>query len=270
MKLSRIEGHQRYLDIVGRYAQKSCVSNDYIQREAERLIEQGDLFESCGERNAFLLVRKAKCFRVYYYLNDFDENHDFSGEDLVIEILYRGEAFFPQQEIGYLERNGFVKNLVRDQYSAMYKDLSIGNTVGGVMIDKAQNVDDVKNACMLFNTSFDEYSGDYIPENNYQVLLEHGDVMIAKDINGKFLGALHQTLENRVAWVLHLAVVKETRGKGVGKALLDNFIESNHVDDRSRYMLWVQHQNEPAVNMYQKTGFKYINKSTLSMIRHKN
>lgn len=268
MKLIRIENPQRYLDIVGRYAQKGCVTNDYIQREVERLIEQGGLFESCGERNAFLLVRKAKCFRVYYYLNDFDEPHDFNGEELVTEILYRGEAFFPQQEIGYLERNGFEKNLVRDQYGAMYKDLVIGNVIDGVMIDKAQNIDDVKKACMLFNASFDEYSGDYIPENNCQALLENGDVIIAEDINGTFLGALHQTLENRVAWVAHLAVVQEARGKGVGKALLDHFIKSNHANDRSRYMLWVQKQNTPAVKMYQKTGFKYMNKSTLSMIRH--
>ncbi len=270
MKLSRIENSQRYLDIVERYAQKGCVTNDYIQREEERLIEQGGLFESCGDRNAFLLVRKAKCFRVYYYLNDFDESHDFNGEELVTEILYRGEAFYPQQEIGYLERNGFEKNLIRDQYSAMYKDLAIGNVIGGVMIGKAQKINDVKNACSLFNASFDEYSGDYIPENNCQALLEHGDVIIAKDDKGMFLGALHQTVEKRVAWVSHLAVVREARGKGVGKALLDHFIESNHVDDRSRYMLWVQHLNEPAAKMYQKTGFKYMNKSTLSMIRHKN
>ena len=269
MKLNRIESHQCYLGIVGKYGQKGCVCNDYIQRDAERLIEQGDLFESCGERNAFLLVRKAKCFRVYYYLNDFDEPHDFNGEELVTEILYRGEAFFPLQEIEYLERNGFVKNLVRDQYGAMYRDLSIGNAVGGVMIGKAQNINDVKKACMLFNASFDEYSGDYIPENNYQALLEHGDVIVAKDIKGKFLGALHQTMENRVAWASHLVVIKETRGKGVVKAVLHNLIESNHTDDRSRYMLWVQQQNEPAVKMYQKTGFKYLNKSTLSMIRHK-
>lgn len=270
MKLCKIESPQRYLDIVGRYARRGCVSNDYIQRDVERMIERGDLFESCSDRNAFLLVRKAKCYRVYYYVNDFDELHDFNGEELVTEILYHGEAFFPQQEIGYLERNGFVKNLVRDQYGAMYKDLAIGNVIGGVMIDKAQNIDDVKKACMLFNASFDEYSGDYIPENNCQALLEHGDVIIAKDISGTFLGALHQTVENRVAWVSHLAVVQDARGKGVGKALLDHFIESNQMDDRSRYMLWVQHLNEPAVKMYQKTGFKYMNKSTFSMIRHKN
>ena len=50
MKLNKVDRYQRYLDIVGQYAQKGCISNDYIQREAERLIEQGDLFESCGER----------------------------------------------------------------------------------------------------------------------------------------------------------------------------------------------------------------------------
>ena len=48
---------------------------------------------------------------------------------------------------------------------------------------------------------------------------------------------------------------------------MEAFIERNHADEKSRYMLWVQRQNVPAVNMYQQKGFKYINKSTISLIK---
>ena len=83
----------------------------------------------------------------------------------------------------------------------------------------------------------------------------------------KALFFVHQTIEKGVAWISHVAVTEQARGKGVGKALMEAFIERNHADEKSRYMLWVQRQNVPAVNMYQQKGFKYINKSTISLIK---
>ena len=64
--------------------------------------------------------------------------------------------------------------------------------------------------------------------------------------------------------------MKHARGKGVGKALVDAFVERNKNPEKmekTRYQLWVQRQNEAAVKMYQNKGFKYINKSTISLIK---
>ena len=124
----------------------------------------------------------------------------------------------------------------------------------------------------LFNNSFDHYSGDYIANEVHESLYTGGAILIAKDLHGIFLGALHQTVERGVAWISHVAVVDNYRGHGVGQALLDTFIEQNANPDpdikpKSRYMLWVQTQNAVAVGMYQKKGFKYMNKSTISMIK---
>ena len=64
--------------------------------------------------------------------------------------------------------------------------------------------------------------------------------------------------------------MEHARGKGVGKALVDAFVERNQnpeKKEKTRYQLWVQRQNEAAVKMYQNKGFKYINKSTISLIK---
>ena len=270
MKLSKVETYSRYLEIVEKYGQKGCLTNDYLQREAESLIAGGKLFELCNEKNAFLFVQKDTCQRVYYYLNDLNETAAFDGEDFVVEILYRGEAFYPQDVVAYLETCGFKANLIRDQYAGMYKDLQLGTFVGNLRIYEAQSIEEVKQACELFNASFDHFSGDYISESEYPSLLEGKNILIARDNAGNsFLGALHQTTENRVAWISHVAVLPEARGHHVGLGLAEAFIQYNRVDDKSRYMLWVQHQNTAAVNMYQKLGFKYIGKSTISMINTK-
>ena len=98
-------------------------------------------------------------------------------------------------------------------------------------------------------------------------MVETNGILIACTADGAFAGALHQKVENNVVWIEHVAVVEQARGHHVGQTLLDAFVQQNMTSEKSRYMFWVQHQNLPAVAMYQKKGFKYIGKSTISLIK---
>lgn len=269
--MKQITDYNQISELELKYKTKGTITNNYILKEQyNSLISENALSVLANERNCFLFVQKDTCLRVYYYLNDLNETASFDDEDFVVEILYRGEAFYPQDVVAYLETCGFKANLIRDQYAGMYKDLQLGTFVGNLRIYEAQSIEEVKQACELFNASFDHFSGDYISESEYPCLLEGKNILIARDNAGNsFLGALHQTIENRVAWISHVAVLPEARGHHVGLGLAEAFIQYNRVDDKSRYMLWVQHQNTTAVNMYQKLGFKYIGKSTISMIKSK-
>ena len=142
--------------------------------------------------------------------------------------------------------------------------------LGDVDVRPAISLDEVEWACVLFNGTFDPYSGDFISREQYNGLLSAGQILVAADKTGNLLGALHQTVERNVAWISHVAVVPEARGHHVGQALLNAFVECNHTSDKSRYMLWVQQQNAAAVAMYKKKGFRYLNKSTLSLICKQN
>lgn len=268
MKLNKVLDISLYHEIVDQYGQKGCISNDYIQREVENLVEEGRLYESRLGRNAFLFVQKPAGLRVYFYLNDLNEKADFSdNQNLVIEILYRGEAFFPQELVSYFESCGFKSNLIRDQYAGMYKDLTAPVPSSDASVHIAKGIDEVRKACLLFNASFDALSGDYVPDSEYQKLVETNGILIACTADGAFAGALHQKVENNVVWIEHVAVVEQARGHHVGQTLLDAFVQQNMTSEKSRYMFWVQHQNLPAVAMYQKKGFKYIGKSTISLIK---
>lgn len=259
----------QYESIVERYRRPGCLTNDYLQARAEILIADGLLWAECHKHNAYLLERRPACHRLYYYLNDLEaaDGGDFPG-DMVTEILYRGEEHYPTNEVAFLERMGFVKNLIRDQYAAVYKDMAVDDNACAVDVRLADNLDEVAWAAKMFNDTFDPYSGDFIPEGDYLALLENGQILVAMDMQGVKLGALHQTLERNVAWISHVAVLPQARGQHVGQALLDAFVECNHTSDKSRFMLWVQKQNSAAVAMYRKKGFKYLNKSTLSLIKY--
>lgn len=266
--MEKLSDIQQYQSIVERYRLAGCLSNDYLQARAEGLIAEGRLFVDCYEHNAYLLEDKGNCYRMYYYLNDLTTHDavDVPDKPVVVEILYRGVEHFPVAERDYLLALGFEENLIRDQYAAVYKDLTKGENPVAVVVRLSYDLEEVAWACDLFNATFDPFSGEYIPEEDHLQLLNNGQILIAVDHLGMKMGALHQTVERNVAWISHVAVVLESRGKHVGPALVDAFVERNHTSDKSRYMLWVQQQNEPAVSMYRKKGFQYLNKSTLSLI----
>lgn len=272
MKLSKVETYSRYLEIVEKYGRKGCVINDFLQREVETLISAGKLFESCYKENAFLFIQKDTCLRVYYYLNDLNETVAFDGDDFVVEILYRGDSFYPSDIVAYLEKCGFQTNLVRDLYCLRYKELNheiLGIDLSDIDIHFADTIKEAKMCITLFNESFDSYSGNYINELDLPALIENKNLYVATQ-NGMFMGSLHVSKGgNNLYWMDHLAVSKEARGKHVATKLFMRYISDVHENDGTRYQLWTQRQNEIAVNMYKKLGFKYLGKSTLSMIRTK-
>lgn len=263
-----VSDYNEYLSIVEKYNKKGCFSNDYIQNEAEKLILVNKLYVEEYTDNLFLFVDKGIGKRVYYYINNLTEQANFSQyKDLVVEILFRGEV--PEVLVNYFSHCGFRVNLIRDQYAAMYKDIfSNISLIPGVKINVASSMENVIEACSLFNKSFDHLSGDFISEDEYESLLNENSIIIALDANtNQFLGALHVKMEGKVVVLGHVAVVENARGRGVGKALVDTFVEWNKETDKTRYQLWVQRQNRAAVNMYLNKGFKYVNKSTISLIK---
>lgn len=270
--MKQITDYRQIAELEQKYKTKGTVTNNYLLREQyESLISENALGVIANECNCFFFVKKDVGTRIYYYLNDLNEDADFTQyNDLVIEILFRGEL--PVEQMEYFSKRGFRVNLVRDQYAGMYKDLASNITlVQGVLVEMAENLEQVRMACELFNASFDALSGDFIPESTYEELLKKESVLIAWDMSKQtFLGALHQVKEGPVNVIGHVAVVEAARGHGVGKALVDTFVEWNknsEKTEKTRYQLWVQRQNEAAVRMYQNKGFKYINKSTISLIK---
>ena len=268
MSIKKLSDESQYIGIVERYRRPGCLSNDYLQTRAEGLIARGRLEALCFDDNAYLLEHKDGFCRLYYYLNDLEANDKprFQG-DVMTEILYRGALSYPDAEVAFLERMGFERNLVRDQYAAVYRDLASAGSYAEVSVRPAHDLDEVQWACLMFNAMFDRYSGDFISEESYGDLLSADSILMAVDNKGNRVGALHQTIERNVAWISHVAVVPAVRGHHVGVALVDAFVERNHVNDKSRYMLWVQRHNTAAVAMYEKKGFKNLGKSTLSLIR---
>ena len=136
MKPVKIDHYEQYIQLVERYNRKGRITNDYLQNEAADLIIHNRLFAVCGQDNALLLVQKEGFYRLYYYINNTDEGMELPQEELVTEILFRGENA-PEAEVKWLECMGLKKNLIRDQYFAKYASLTQPILIEGVKIEIA-------------------------------------------------------------------------------------------------------------------------------------
>jgi GNAT superfamily N-acetyltransferase len=266
MKPQKIEKYEQYVQLVEQFNRKGRITNDYLQNDVADLIIHNRLFSICGQDNAILLVQKDGFYRIYYYINNPEEILALPEGEYVTEILFRGENA-PEAEVKWLANMGFKENLIRDQYFAKYSSLSAPTMLIDAKVELAQTMEEVCWAAHLFNDSFDKWSGDFVSDDMCEFLYAGQQVLVAKDMLGKLYGALHFEKRQGACWLNHVAVVPEARGRKIGRGLTEAYIEQGHVDDNSRYMLWVQRQNVSAVAMYRNKGFAPMNKSTLSMIK---
>ena len=107
---SEITSLEHYDEIVARYNLRGSYSNNYMLRgEIFELVRGGNLSVVSTGHNVFFIVQKPGCLRLYYYLNDTSELVFFDKGNFVTEILYRGDAFYPEVEIEFFLKCVFPK-----------------------------------------------------------------------------------------------------------------------------------------------------------------
>ena len=89
---------------------------------------------------------------------------------------------------------------------------------------------------------------------NKEVITETDSVYNYID-NEKILGYLEIRLVDGVIDIMNLFVNEENRKKGIGTALMNEVIEK---EDHNRIMLEVNENNNEAIRLYSKLGFKEI------------
>lgn len=250
--------------IINIFSQKGNVSNNYLlPNELNYAVDNSNLLFCHSESNLYLFLKKPGGFlRLYYVLNNLNEIPSFETDvPIMTEILFRGNIGQPEKEIMFLQSIGFRVNLQRDQYSVM------ASAIEGIPPTYAPSIEETREAVALFNDSFDKLSGDFIPAEDIPQLFEQKRILCVLSENNILNGALEITIQGKNAWISHLAVNPEARRQGIADRLIKMFAQAAQDKEALRLMLWVQTQNKAATSLYAKYGFKYTNKSTISLIK---
>jgi len=130
---------------------------------------------------------------------------------------------------------------------------------------------DISALVELLNKGFEDYlvpiketqEGFLARAEGNDILLDHSRVAFAED--GKPIGLALLAVRGEECWLGGMAVLKEYRGEGVGRELLDALVQNARKLRCRRMSLEVIVGNEPAYNLYRKYGFQEFR--TLSCYR---
>ena len=259
-------------DLLQTYQKKSTVSNSFmLLDEIKAYCENGLLYYSIQGDNLYLFLSKeAGFYRLFYYVNDFVNLPEVNlSLPVVQELIYRGKQRFPITEVEFWQKAGFVRHLGRDNYFLKSDDLSEAQLKESSRQDKVQRIDsseEIKQAEKLINQNLDLYTGDILSLNELDKFASEGN-LFGIFADGKVVGILQSELKNKVYWLGHMVVDNNFRGKGLSSQLLRAYFLEGLQRQAKSFQLWVIDDNEAALALYQKNGFSYLNKSTISLLK---
>jgi ribosomal protein S18 acetylase RimI-like enzyme len=255
-------------NLLSAFNQKNTLSNFYMLKdEYSRLIDLGNLFYIVDANNLYVYVKKFSFVKLFYFLNDMNLyfNHDIKFPQ-VLEIVYRGEKHYPSSHVDFWTKSGFEKHLSRDCYFLKNNDLIIESATSNILIQNAQAEADLIYGQSLIAENLDLYTGDQFSFEELRLFAQAGHLYIAFE-EGKPCGMLQADFKNGVFWLGHIVVDAQHRGKGIAKVLVEYYLNAGIELECNQFQLWVIQDNTAAVNLYKKYGFKYLNRSTCSMLK---
>jgi ribosomal protein S18 acetylase RimI-like enzyme len=270
--MERIDSLPRLDELFKQFFRKETLTNNYILvQDYEQYIEEERLWFASEGDNTFFFLKKDGFFRLYYFLNDEDNLYTVPiSIPVVLEILFRGNKRYPEREVGFWKNTGFEKHLRRDCYFLKASDavelVEQDISVPGFTIKKATSSQECKYAKQLIDANLDVYTGDILSMKEIKDFASEGNIYIAYQ-NDSPCGILQSKLKNKVFWLDHIVVDESYRGLGISKVLIDYYLQEGVIKDCAKFQLWVISDNLPAVNLYKKYQFRYLNKSTISMLK---
>ncbi|MBF6299258.1 GNAT family N-acetyltransferase [Nocardia amamiensis] len=124
----------------------------------------------------------------------------------------------------------------------------------GAPVFRSAILADLGEIATLEQTEFGELAYPYFALR--QLFDLHGGHWVVADLDGAFCGYAMVALGSpQCAWVIGLAIAPQCRGRGYGRALLDDALERCRIADVEDVFLTVRPTDQPASNLYKTAGF---------------
>lgn len=259
-------------ELMEQFGSKKTLSNNYmLQDEIAAHINKGYLFFLQQAQNSAFLLKKRGFYRLYYYLNMLSESFEIAvNEPVVQEILYRGEKHFPEKELTFWKENGFQEHLGRDCYFAKPREVTAFAEKTflekGISIEVLQQAIHLEEARQMIEEYLDHYTGDILSLAEIQHFAQRNELFGVFE-NGQLAGILQAEFKQKTYWLGHMVVKSAFRGRKFSTLLLKHYFHQGLRMNCRQFQLWVIINNKPALSLYKKYGFQYMNKSTISLLR---
>jgi len=114
-------------------------------------------------------------------------------------------------------------------------------------------VEEAESILTMMGEAFEPYTSALPDLDTLKTDLSENRVIAVRE-EGKLLGFLRFGREKKVSVLWQIVVTPEGRGKGIGTALVKDWISLER-EDVAKFQLWVREDNPPALKMYEALGF---------------
>ena len=247
-------------------------SNNYMLLEELKIhIKAEKLFlVQKSSDSLVILVQRGTFFRLYYQTNKLKDIQSIEVNQAVVqEIIYRGPNFYPQEEVDAWKQRGFEVHMARDNYFLNSKglvssDLKDSEDFSG--IKPIENEVDIQKADEMIRTYLDPYTGDILSMEKLSAFSANED-LLGIYVENELAGVVQGEFKNKLYWLGHMVVDEAYRGQRLSTKLLKAYLLKGLSLNCRQFQLWVLQDNEPALGLYKKHGFKYLNRSTISLLK---
>lgn len=273
-----IESSAKFAELVKEFKRKhkgSVQSNCFfLPSEVEEMTEKKKLYGKKTDEGLYFLVREEECGRLYYYIDkeqtpSIDPDEFFIGKGAVIlDYVFRGEEEAALQKSGYEKwvEKGFRPYKKYRRMECMkggfHPPQDYIESERSFKVEKVTK-EDYHEVTDLWKKSLDVYSTFILEEREFEESCRKGEIISMRFSDGKIFAATMAIKKGKTAFLQHLAVEPDLRGKGIGKAMfcavVDFAFDEYEVEKEN---FWVDQANFRAIGMYEKSGF--VNDGTFS------
>ncbi len=256
--MTRIDDVQQVKNAVSAYKGKSVGNLYWMTGDLQRHIEAGKLYQAPAEGGVGLVLhddnRRQFCFKTNAENVDVFRCCLDDGGTYVSELIFpAGDGEKPMPERKILSNLGFsLHSRVAMMTLAVPRAEGVdanGREYRVVRADAgaAEAVD------RLYMQSFDLATDNPPVGRALQAAIADGQVWLLQHEDGDVCGAAVCEESGRSAWIRHLAVRANARGKGLGKRLMLGLLAG--LPEGAEKRLWVKMDNAPAIKLYSNLGF---------------
>ncbi|MCM1159645.1 MAG: GNAT family N-acetyltransferase [Roseburia sp.] len=265
--MNKVESFEQYKSLIGEFKAecKKTTTNCYFLREdVQRYIEAGSLYYERHERTFLLTVRECTYDHIYYY-QDAAAEVEFHKQDrqAVLDfVVRRNKVLDIASEEEKWKKAGFEPY---KEYVRMCMKLDGEYTLGRADEEMAEgqrgklfSYGDEKYAeqiLKLWQANLDALSTPLPKLDTIRQMIRTGHVYYILD-GTQVIGALYLDVLGKSCLLQHLVIDGSCRKQRLGFCLLNYAFVRISQEKVAMCNLWVDVQNVPACELYQKYGFE--------------
>lgn len=257
--MNKVSSYEQYKQEMARVKEQGYKLTNcfFLPSAARQKAEEGTLRFLSVEDGLLLLDDVGSFYRCYYFLSKEARPAPVSlDKPAVIEFPYRSALGHAEQEqISRLQGMGFRLGRESAQMAASAEQIMELEQGGQALEVTAAQAEDGPQLLGLLERSFDPLYAFLPSREKLDCAIEEQRVLVIK--NGSTVEAvLNSSVEKNRASIDHVAVAEQSRGKGLGKQIVQAY-HRKYRQSVSGFQHWVDLNNRAAVSMYTAFGYAF-------------